>query len=122
MNIKKETIQKYIDEVEQHLANKDFKSALDIAGRYHLDQNYIICLTRALDESPSSLRKYIDVDDFDEIFPFSLIDLVDEGNMSISKAEQVVKRVQTEKRQKEELKQEQCDPKILDDNNFKHAA
>ena len=40
MNIKKETIQKYIDEVEQHLANKDFKSVLDIAGRYHLDQIY----------------------------------------------------------------------------------
>ena len=50
MRMKKVTIEKYIEEVEQHLSNNDYKSALAIAGRYPLKMNYIITQTRALDE------------------------------------------------------------------------
>ena len=68
-----------------------------------------------LDESPSTIRKYIEVDDFDksdETFPFSLIDMIDEGNMSISKALQVAKRVKAENEHKDEFIKELYEPKI----------
>ena len=71
-----------------------------------------------MDESPSTLRKYLEVDDFDkcdETFPFSLIDMIDEGKMSISKAVQVAKRVKAEKEQKDEFITELYEPKIEKD-------
>ena len=37
-------------EVDQFIENKDFKAALDIAGRYPLKKGHVICQTTALDE------------------------------------------------------------------------
>lgn len=71
-----------------------------------------------LDESPSTIRKYMEVDEFDkndETFPFSLIDMIDEGKMSISKAVQVAKRVKAEKEEKDEFITELYEPKISKD-------
>ena len=50
MNIKKETIRRYISQVELLLANNCYTSALNIAANYPLKNNYTICQTRALKE------------------------------------------------------------------------
>lgn len=50
MNIKEKKIKFYIKKVDDYISNKKFVEALNIATKYPLENGYVICQTRALDE------------------------------------------------------------------------
>ena len=91
----------------------------DDFGEVGKDRFALACKIMDVDFSPVQLRKLIKVYEFDQNFDKSkksLIDLIDEEGMSISRAYNMVKRIEEEQRNISEFDEEKRDP--VRENNY----